>query len=1034
MVQREEHYSPGDRIGDRYLVQRVLHGDVTEVYLCIDLERRAPVTLKTFAARYGDEQLRAAFFTASQQWLGLERHANLVRYLRLEFIDDKPFLILEPIEASAAPGPDLRGILRRSLELNRVLNLGIGILQGLINIAVHQPHAVHGNLKPETILVTNQTAKITGFEAVEMVQASGLVIDDIGGQSSGRYLLQSVAGVVGTPAYMAPEQWRAAAVDARADLYAVGGIVYEMLTGHQPFAGHTRAQLRQQHLAAPVPRLDPRHPLAPSFNAWLARTLAKQPDERFQSIQEAQDQLQRIRDQYVEVTSGLTSLPKSIVGGIGTVRAPSPAPTASPEQTILPTEAEPFSQPDSPDLGLVSGAENVAEGQAGTPAPTDAQRLERQVRVGIVAIDPPQQATDADVLAPTQPLAPNTDYYVRIDISGETTATNVTNPMPIEPQVLARIPEGAELTVAVFSEHFRIPQEGPFAYLQPLHLLPGYASTFVYVRITTPKRPRLGRLSICIFYKNTLLQWLIMDARVGPISAPVDTIRMLRSATAHRDDLTRAGMTLLADVAALSEPQVNDLARRLNVSPAKVQEWRSEAQRLLRVGNESTIVYTISPTFAGFEALEAPSVSIIYETNGVVRAMGPEGSLPTSHVMSGLRTSLTSFRNLMTSISEPRSGEYFFVPNNTGAMTSIPGQLLRMADQGRSVFNAVFNNSRTRQELRDCLLQPSMVEISRSSSEELVPWAGLYDLPLLDEYTANLQGTPRATCMRWAERDHQQQTVGPDGVSTWSLDFNTCFNAAGCPRKLHAAESDDALQSWLETNVCVYGFWGFKHRLQQPLNSAADQSNRVMLPLFIPVEARPAVNVIANTKLMSPDHERNLSALTHGPLHPIVRSATTLTDVKAVLQDTEVHVVYFLCHGDTTGQLPMLLVGNDDIRISLDILATWNIWWPVAPIVIVNGCSTATYNAEALTSLILDFRGLNAAGVIGTEIPVFTVLATWFGEQFMQRFLSHRSVGDIILELRLELLKKWNPLGLMYTNYSLAGLHLQTLASVRAGE
>ena len=110
--------------------------------------------------------------------------------------------------------------------------------------------------------------------------------------------------------------------------------------------------------------------------------------------------------------------------------------------------------------------------------------------------------------------------------------------------------------------------------------------------------------------------------------------------------------------------------------------------------------------------------------------------------------------------------------------------------------------------------------------------------------------------------------------------------------------------------------------------------------------------------------------------------------------------------------------------MSTNTIADWCKRWPNRPLVFVNGCETVSYSSESLTNLAIWLRGLNASGVIGTEIEVFPELAHWFGEQFLSRFLSGQSVGDVMLRLRLGLLEKRNPLGLVYTNHTLAGLRL----------
>ena len=160
-------------------------------------------------------------------------------------------------------------------------------------------------------------------------------------------------------------------------------------------------------------------------------------------------------------------------------------------------------------------------------------------------------------------------------------------------------------------------------------------------------------------------------------------------------------------------------------------------------------------------------------------------------------------------------------------------------------------------------------------------------------------------------------------------------------------------------------------------------------------------------------------------MKPNFEFADTYEKIKTTLKDKSAHVLYFYCHGDMHRSLPRLIVGNDDVFITADTLSTWKAdKWDNTPLVFINGCETITYSAESLTSMALQFRGRNASGVIGTEIEVFPMLAKWFGEQFMGHFLTGEPVGKIMLDLRRELLKKYNPLGLIYTNHTLAGLRL----------
>jgi len=654
----------------------------------------------------------------------------------------------------------------------------------------------------------------------------------------------------------------------------------------------------------------------------------------------------------------------------------------------------------------------------------------RQVRIGITETDPPEEVTDADVLLATQPLAQGKSYYLRIDISAKSGATNVVNPVAIPSEALERIPDGSPLEVVVYSKDFEIPEEGPYRNLQELKLPSGNrASAFVYVRITAPDEPRVANLSVCVFYHNALLQWLTTRARVVPASEEWDTVGQLTQVTPHLPELAAFGVTTVTQLSLLSDHDVHRLAQELNAPINELSDWRDEAEQLGQLGNESRVVYTISPTFADFEAFESPTVTILFDgAKGEVKVKGPGKSPPLCQVIPGLKNSLLEFREMMAAINEPEEKVYAFQPDNEGSSERTPGLLLQMADMGRTLYNVVFNDNDAQQYLRHALEKEGTIEVSQISSDyAVVPWSTLYDLTLIEEWEAKQEGTPRQACMLWASESHQEASQGEDGVIQYRLDYETCINGAGCPRRRRDDESDDKYEARVSCNVCVYGFWGFKHRLQQPLGSREEQENPETLPRFIPVAKQPRVDVIGNSQITyyPKPHQEILANLREGPMNPTFEFADTHQKIKATLKDSSAHVLYFYCHGDMHRSLPRLIVGNDDVFISGDTLSRWvTDKWDNTPLVFINGCETITYSAESLTSMALQFRGRNASGIIGTEIEVFPMLAKWFGEQFMRHFLAGEPVGKIMLDLRRELLEKFNPLGLIYTNHTLAGLRL----------
>ena len=233
----QPRYQPGDKIGGRYQVHQALMGGMGEVYLCLDLEQIYPVALKTFQQRYlGDPQrLRRAFEKEVATWVALEKHPNIVRCFYMDILDNQPLMVLEWIAGEEGKGTDLRGWLRHGpLDLRTVLDFTIDICRGLVHAQEKQPGLVHRDLKPENILIAQGgLAKVTDFGLAQIIQQTELELDaaTTGEEVDGRQSIVGRKGIAGTPAYMAPEQWRGEPLDERADIYALGCILYEMLSG-----------------------------------------------------------------------------------------------------------------------------------------------------------------------------------------------------------------------------------------------------------------------------------------------------------------------------------------------------------------------------------------------------------------------------------------------------------------------------------------------------------------------------------------------------------------------------------------------------------------------------------------------------------------------------------------------------------------------------------------------------------------------------------------------------------------------------------
>jgi serine/threonine protein kinase len=245
-----------------YTIVRMLgRGGMGTVVQARQLETGRLVALKYLHLTAGD--LRERFLREGRLASELV-HPNVVQGLGIEFVDDSPVLVFEFVE-----GTDLRThvVERKKLPVPEAVELTKQILAGLS--CAHAKGIVHRDLKTANVMVTKEgTAKLADFgtahlrEAHEKLTRTGLVL--------------------GTPAYMAPEQAAGLAIDARADLYSVGVILFEMLSGRLPFAApNPMALLLVVQKDAP-PRVDE---LEPGVGKWIADVvdccMAKKAEHRY---------------------------------------------------------------------------------------------------------------------------------------------------------------------------------------------------------------------------------------------------------------------------------------------------------------------------------------------------------------------------------------------------------------------------------------------------------------------------------------------------------------------------------------------------------------------------------------------------------------------------------------------------------------------------------------------------------------------------------------------------------------------------------
>jgi tartrate/fumarate subfamily iron-sulfur-dependent hydro-lyase beta chain len=205
----EDEFWPGDRIEDRYEVAQVLRGGMGVVYLCYDRELHEPVAIKSFQARFFDNDRAVARFTQEAlTWIRLEKHRHIVQARVVRTVRGRPHIFLEHISGPEGLGPDLRSwIDHNRITLDLAVAFGMHIALGMQHAVRQMPGLVHRDLKPANILVTHdEIAKVTDFGLVHSLSPEKVPLEDdsddqvlrltretgIGAQFGGKYFCHDV--------------------------------------------------------------------------------------------------------------------------------------------------------------------------------------------------------------------------------------------------------------------------------------------------------------------------------------------------------------------------------------------------------------------------------------------------------------------------------------------------------------------------------------------------------------------------------------------------------------------------------------------------------------------------------------------------------------------------------------------------------------------------------------------------------------------------------------------------------------------------
>jgi serine/threonine protein kinase len=301
----------GETIEGRWEVHQILKGGMGVVYIVYDREHRTPYAAKSFRDdKVENSDSINSFIEEALTWVNLDVHENVARAEFVETILGRPFLFLEFIS-----GGDLSrwiGTPRLTDDLPQVLRFAIQFCDGMIHAAA-KGIEVHRDIKPRNCLITEDlTLKVTDFGLAKVFRdpkAAGPKNERPAKKQHDLAPSETCTGTgAGTCTHMAPEQFEdAKQVDARADIYSFGVLLFQMLTGKLPFDGDTYDELKQQHQTQAPPALPSSFP--PLLIETVNSCLRKNPLERFRDFFGLRQQLAEI---YAKVTG--IQAPQPIVG------------------------------------------------------------------------------------------------------------------------------------------------------------------------------------------------------------------------------------------------------------------------------------------------------------------------------------------------------------------------------------------------------------------------------------------------------------------------------------------------------------------------------------------------------------------------------------------------------------------------------------------------------------------------------------------------------------------------------------------------
>jgi len=271
----------GQTLGKYRVLDALGRGGMAQVYRGYHPHLDRHVAIKVLRADLIEQDEFLERFRREAHAVSGLRHANIVQVFDFDTQDDLYYMVMELLE-----GDTLRARLneyrvkKERMPLDEIVGISIDVLNGLEY--AHSEGVIHRDLKPANIMLTKKgQAVLTDFGIAQILGATQVTV---------------AGAMMGTLNYMAPEQGLENRCDSRSDIYSLGIVLYEMLTGYTPFDADTPLAILMKHLNDPLPlpsKLDPSLP--PSFEQIVLKALSKSPEDRYQSAAEMLTAVRKIQ-------------------------------------------------------------------------------------------------------------------------------------------------------------------------------------------------------------------------------------------------------------------------------------------------------------------------------------------------------------------------------------------------------------------------------------------------------------------------------------------------------------------------------------------------------------------------------------------------------------------------------------------------------------------------------------------------------------------------------------------------------------------